>query len=67
MIKIDYCNNFNRPRNIVCKSECPPKEICHNVEVDAEECQVTPVRICDSLPPEKCQPIKVKMVVELKL
>ena len=66
MIKIDYCDCFNRPRNIVCKSECPPKEICHNVEVDAEECQVTPVRICDSLPPEKCQPIKVKMVVELK-
>jgi len=51
-----------RQRNLQqsgCKTVCPEKEVCQNQD-DVEECHVTPVRICDSLPPEKCQPAKPK-------
>lgn len=46
-----------------CKSDCPKKEVCQNVNV--EECHVTQVRICDRLPPEKCQP-KIKKRIVLR-
>ena len=46
-----------------CQLDCPKKEVCQIENVT--ECSVKKVRICDRLPPQKCQP-KIKRRIVLK-